>query len=311
MNDRKGSLKLALKQENYFFNVTLKVDDMYPVSGVEILAGETNFHSNLVFIHLSQAQELVRRCMLGYSLEQALAASNPIKPPAGAQSSSKDAPRLTTQYLRDLKGDVKFLKQATDLRQVDQQRATGRPGFANDTATRRAARRELKSLSKEEMEKEAKKQALEQAAVDAEKYASSFGDENTAVTKSLKGVVEFLVFNFMQRLVSESCLVCEKRILPRDPSRAEAIIKKKDPKRPERVLCGHWFHWRCLDEWMTQPPFGKCCPKCPEVPLYHPDWPADTKKLERAWANKQNKERELNEVADCFDLDEKFALLKS
>lgn len=305
MNEKKGSIKVEIQQEKYNFRVTFKLDDNYPASGVEVATGETNFHPNLVFIHISQAQELIRRCMLGYTLEQALAASNPIKRPPNLQKKAK-GPKLTKQHLNNLKGDVKFLKQATDLRQVNTKKAAGRPGFANDTATRRAARRELKTLSKEELEKESKQAELDQAAQEAEAYAASFGGSSTP-TKSLKGVFEFLKTNFVNRMISEPCLVCQKKILPRDPTKVDGMIKSKDLKRPERVLCGHWFHWGCLDLWMTTPPFGKTCPLCPDIPLYHPDWPADVKKLERAWANKQNKERELNEVADCFDLDDKFA----
>ena len=85
-------------------------------------------------------------------------------------------------------------------------------------------------------------------------------------------------------------------VLPSDPAKAIKFIENKNLKRPERVYCGHWYHWGCLDKEMTSPPFGKVCSTC-KVVLFHPDWPSDVKKLEKAWANKQTKARELEEVS--------------
>lgn len=47
------------------------------------------------------------------------------------------------------------------------------------------------------------------------------------------------------------------------------------------------------------------CPRCKHR-VYHPDWPQDVKQLEKAWANRQAKRREVSEVRDFFTVDEKF-----
>lgn len=53
----------------------------------------------------------------------------------------------------------------------------------------------------------------------------------------------------------------------------------------------------------TQPP--QDCPRCKHR-VYHPDWPQDVKQLEKAWANRQAKRREVSEVRDFFTVDKKF-----
>ena len=52
-----------------------------------------------------------------------------------------------------------------------------------------------------------------------------------------------------------------------------------------------------MDQDMTTPPFGKSCRVCGQR-LYHPDWPATAAQLEKAWAMKQAREREIAEVTD-------------
>lgn len=47
------------------------------------------------------------------------------------------------------------------------------------------------------------------------------------------------------------------------------------------------------------------CPLC-EHRVYHPDWPQTRKQLEKAWANRQAKSREIGEVRDFFEVDAKF-----
>lgn len=47
------------------------------------------------------------------------------------------------------------------------------------------------------------------------------------------------------------------------------------------------------------------CPRCKHR-VYHPDWPQDVKQLEKAWANRQAKRREVSEVRDFFTVDKQF-----
>lgn len=57
--------------------------------------------------------------------------------------------KLTASHMRSLKHDVRYLKQAADLRRVNEERRAGDHGqFANDTSTRKQARRDLRKLTK-------------------------------------------------------------------------------------------------------------------------------------------------------------------
>jgi hypothetical protein len=73
--------------------------------------------------------------------------------------------------------------------------------------------------------------------------------------------------------------------------------KQAKSKRPIRTYCGHWWHYSCLNTYMTEPPFGASCPavNC-ERRVYHPNWSDDIRQLERAWAGEQAR---LREIADA------------
>ena len=43
--------------------------------------------------------------------------------------------------------------------------------------------------------------------------------------------------------------------------------------------------------------------------VYHKEWSSDVKKLEKRWATKMARRREISEVADCFDLGGEFIRL--
>jgi hypothetical protein len=50
---------------------------------------------------------------------------------------------------------------------------------------------------------------------------------------------------------------------------------------------------------MTEPPFGAACPFDGRR-VYHPDWPSDMKELERAWAAKEARKREIEDATMAF-----------
>lgn len=50
---------------------------------------------------------------------------------------------------------------------------------------------------------------------------------------------------------------------------------------------------------------GQDCPRCGRR-VYHPDWPQTRQQLEKAWANRQAKQREIGEVRDFFTVDARF-----
>jgi len=99
----------------------------------------------------------------------------------------------------------------------------------------------------------------------------------------------------------------------------------------ERVYCGHLFHQGCLKKYLSEPPFpkgGKLCPaqrrhprsdaqtymgrpqgggaavsRAPDdavcgIKLAHDRWVVSVKTAEARWAQKQARQRELEEVVD-------------
>ncbi|XP_011199971.2 uncharacterized protein LOC105223814 [Bactrocera dorsalis] len=128
----------------------------------------------------------------------------------------------------------------------------------------------------------------------------------------------------------ELCPICEKEVLPKKPTQLE-LDDTKDAY-VERVYCGHLFHQACLKHYLQLPPFpkgGKLCPAKRRHPrsdakyymggassngkqpivnadnggtcgirLAHDRWVVNVKLAESRWAQKQARERELQEVVD-------------
>lgn len=132
---------------------------------------------------------------------------------------------------------------------------------------------------------------------------------------------------------TEVCPICNEYVLPR---LAEDIVaNEQDDSFVERVYCGHLFHQGCLKKYVNEPPFppgGKTCPATKSHPrsdakhlrvnnsgggnsatksntsiankktcgirLAHDRWVVNVKVAESRWAQKQARERELEEVVD-------------
>lgn len=127
----------------------------------------------------------------------------------------------------------------------------------------------------------------------------------------------------------EECPICGQLVLPRNPKDLEKDENKDS--YVERVYCGHLFHQGCLKLYLSEPPFpkgGKLCPakrrhlrsdatyymggmqgsKMPKIlpdeggacgiRLAHDRWVVNVKVAESRWAQKQARQRELEEVVD-------------
>ena len=79
MND--SSVKVSLTRGQYSVTFQVNVPDEYPAEVPEIVFQRSNIHERLVGMHLAQANEIIRRCKLGYSADVAFMSSNPIKIP--------------------------------------------------------------------------------------------------------------------------------------------------------------------------------------------------------------------------------------
>ena len=164
--------------------------------------------------------------------------------------------------LKDLKHDVGVLKQISDLRVATTQKDKKYQYALHGNAERREARKELRKLSKTELEGDSvndkKMRDEEQAEM---KGLMSMKTSDTA-QPSLLAAAQFLVTDFVLRLPQEKCQSCLKTVLPDIPlsgidfhQKTEGKKEKEGVQKPMRTYCGHWLHFKCLNEWLTTPPF--------------------------------------------------------
>lgn len=250
----------------------------------------------------SQSDEIVRRCVAGFSPEQAVSNSNPIQLPGKAATESKV--KLTADSLKGLKHDVSVLKQMSDLRAATTA-SSKRTYYTQANAERREARKDLRRLVKAESEADQAEQRrlLEEEQRCMKELLSAKVSE--VAQPSLLAVARFLVDDYICRLPVEPCQACGKAVLPADPE-AEAVKNSRSNHRAMRTFCGHWLHWNCLNEWLSTPPFVRQCPVCTRR-IWHPDWPEDYKQLEKAWQSKEARKREMSDVSDFMGMGGDFA----
>ena len=124
--------------------------------------------------------------------------------------------------------------------------------------------------------------------------------EGTGPTPSLLPLVSRLR-STIQKITTAPCPVCKKTAIPDKPAQLQKFydLKGKHKNQPFYSSCGCWFHFSCLNQLLTEPPFGEACPACKRR-AYHPDWTADTKELEKAYAERQARQREIDDVAMMF-----------
>ena len=293
-DEKEGILHMRLSKDNYRQSIKLKIPPMYPEEGVEIEFLKSNFPTDIQWMFKAQAEEIARRCEAGFSPEDAVKSQGVKLPPGKLE---KKGPVLTSGTLKNLKHDVNILKQMTDLR-VATTAGDKNAYFTETNAKRKEARKELRRLAKAENEKDMEEEQLIREAEQAEMKALMKAQISDVAQPSLLPVAKYLVENYALSLPVEPCQNCKKPILPSNPD-DESMKDPKSDKRPMRTFCGHWLHWNCLDEWLTSPPFIRQCPVC-DRRIWHPDWPEDHRLAEKAWAKKEEKNREVNDVAQML-----------
>lgn len=115
---------------------------------------------------------------------------------------------------------------------------------------------------------------------------------------SLEKTAHFFI-DFVKRVSSEDCQICNKICFPKDSKLLER--DENSANHIERVFCGHLFHQGCLLKYMKQPPFGnKKCSKCgAKIGTFK--WAVSDRMAETRWAHEQARERELQEVTEFFE----------
>ena len=333
VSETKGKIKLSLHNEAYFYNCTITIDPAYPdystgEKSCLLKVQSTNLPDGIKKMLTSQAEEIVRRMQEGLSSERALQMSNPIKVPKNfhLQTSEikEEKGRLTNETIQNIKHDTEALKKAIDLRKNEAAavRAPGDNGYVDMKALakeRKDARRTLQKLT--EAERAADQQLEEKERewkLEEQKRMAGYYDLYDIPTggtinpqPSLLVLVTFLVEK-VRGLVEEKCPCCKERVLPANPDELTSLYssssssgnnsskdksKSKKKMKPMRTYCGCWYHKSCLNTFLTEPPFGLECPteNCGRR-VFHPDWPGDIRQLEREWAAKQARMREIEDA---------------
>jgi len=331
----KGSIKLNLRCGLYHYCVIITLNDAYPTTTKNTEWGKpitldvqsTNFPPKIETILTIQARDLIRRMQDGMPRTEAFRLSNPMKIPRHLEQSFLDAHaarnktdvrvRLTNDTLRNLKTDITTLSRVRDLRHVDAAVSTHNARIkANDARQRKDARRAVRKITDAEVARDAACDAKEKAwqMEEAKRTAGYDVSEHDGSNPHpcLLAAVTFLR-DMVQRLPREVCPVCRGVTLPEGPEnlkgmyvgggkegteeerRARRVLRAA---RPMRTHCGCWYHHRCLNTFMTEPPFGEACltAGCGRR-VYHPDWPDDGNQLERTWARKMARKREMEDAA--------------
>eukprot|EP00949_MAST-11_sp_MAST-11-sp1_P002314 g2314.t1 len=298
LNEETGKVQIDMKNGNYTLQLIATVPPTYPADGIEFKMQKTNFPKLLKRVYTAQLEELIRRLTLGCTEEEALRISNQEKAPPNPQPKAGIDTKLD---VHELKHDLEFLHEAKALRTVDADKGKRNQFFQHDTKTRKGARRQFRKLCAAETQSEiAQIESAQMAAAASKKL-------QRPPVRSMGPALRFIGEKFIGRLPQETCQGCGKKLLPDDPSKSDDVFSKKSKKVPKRVYCGHFWHKNCLNKVLTRPPFGQQgCPAC-GLRIWHHDWVRDIKKLERAWANKQAKKREINEVAEAFGLGAEFS----
>lgn len=324
-NELTGKIRLKLCHNRYHYSCSIQINDAYPNTCTIAEWGKacllkminTNLPPKIEVMMSMQAQDLVRKMQDGMSYDDAFNASNPIREPKDfRKQAAKDVTvRLTQEKLKSLKQDVETLKVVGNLRHVDADSVSWNAKMkAHGAKERKDARRNIKKITESEIAKDMaaeekdKRWQIDEKACLAGYDISAFDGSNPQ--PSLKALVRFLI-DRIWRLPEDQCPVCSTLVLPANPDelltlykssksdceseRAKKDRKRAKQKRPIRPICGCWYHYNCLDKFMREPPFGASCLSC-KTRVYHPDWSDNMQTLEREWANKQARLREIEDV---------------
>eukprot|EP01138_Halocafeteria_seosinensis_P004516 gb/GECG01004620.1/.p1 GENE.gb/GECG01004620.1/~~gb/GECG01004620.1/.p1 ORF type:complete len:494 (+),score=98.00 gb/GECG01004620.1/:1-1482(+) len=306
-DEERGTLKVRLKQDDYFLVLNIAIPEEYPEVAPQFEVPKSNFPDRITKSYTLQLENILKRCEAGYSAEVALSKGSLHQAPAKVKTKAEDVVHVTSEHMRDLKKDVKFLYETTQLKKFATEKKQSSGGeYAHGAKERKHVRRQLKKLTKEEeAAEEARLKRIEEELV-AEARALAVRPTNTA-TRSLALSVRFLADDFVFYLPKAICKISDQQLLPEDPKKAKKYADDLNhSKHPVRMACGHWFLLKPMDEHIRSPPFIHYCPHCAER-LCHSRWETNVKRLEKAWTKEQEKHREVNEVSSFLELSEEFA----
>ena len=287
LDETKGYMKMRLLGGEYYYSCSITVDKGYPNTlsildygkPCRLTMDATNLPQHIEKLLTSQARNLVKRMQDGMSAEQALDYSNPIQAPTtDADANQKDSTSSTAHVRKEGRHENKKSAGTSGKQQVDEQ------------------------LEPWQLQEQNRLQTY-----DIPKY------DGSNPQPSLLALMTFL-HNMMDQFPQKICACCSETVMLSNPKDLAALFAKKPDNmthaqsqtrkqarklRPMRTSCGCWYHYACLDTYMTAPPFGDSCPSC-ERPVFHPDWSGNRAELERAWGQTQARQREIQDAAMFF-----------
>jgi len=332
ISESKGKIRLCLNNQQYYYKCTITIDPAYPdfsaaTGGKACLLQiqSTNFPSSIEKMLTSQAQEIVRKMQEGLSQVRALQLSNPIKVPKHFHANTDDFKAkkgISNETLQSIKHDTEALKLVGEIRKKEQ--ASAAPSAKADNGyvdrkhlakDRKDARRTIQKITDAELANDHLAEEKEKAWKEEEaKRLSGFYDVHIDTNgtinpqPSLFVLIHFLVER-IKSMCTNNCPCCHERVLPDNPADLQLMYgstsntkdkqasKAMKKRKPMRTYCGCWYHKSCLNTLLTEPPFGIECPteNCGRR-VFHPDWPGDIKQLERDWAAKAARLREMEDA---------------
>jgi len=311
-DDKKGVLQLRLRNGLYRQSIDITVPPMYPEECVVVDFPAGNLPSSIMHVFKSHAEDIARRCMAGFTPEAALdalhdtdSAGRNQRTAAEKAAAAREKVVLTNSSLKSLQHDVKVLKKFADLREANTGKDKRNQFTLYSTLERKEFRKNLRRLAKSEKTADIEAEEKRLMQLEQEEMVTLMGKKPNGIAQpSLLAVATYLIQHYFDKLPQEPCQACKECVFPKDPKNADLCNPKSD-MRPMRTYCGHWLHHKCLDMWLTTPPFIHKCPVC-DRRIWHPDWPEDHKRLEKAYNAQQAKLREMSDVSDFLDMSDDF-----
>ncbi|PNW75002.1 hypothetical protein CHLRE_12g500700v5 [Chlamydomonas reinhardtii] len=251
----------------YFLDLRCVVPEAYPDAGVELHAAGSNLPADLLTSSLAGAADLVRRL------------AEP--PPAVVR---------------------------VDVARAGAGTGCSNPGSGSSSAASSASatpQRRRGAAAQQTAHSQAKAAALAAAAQEgaaAREAARAAAAAAHEPRPSLWAAVSYLGSRCVGLLCEGRCVACGKRLLPTDPAKQDQVPPGMHLLR--LVTCGHFFHHKCIEGLLAEPPFGRdgCpVPGCGER-ISHHHLVTEPQVLEARWAGRQARRREIEDAASILGL---------
>ena len=277
-----------MKNNEYSSHFVMNLPELYPLEAMKFKLKSCSFPLRYQTIYIEQVNNICDKLSKGFDIGYIL---NERKIKIKEDTSLIDNKSFNSLTALDIRKDLKTMHKMSL--------------FHNELMNNKGVRRKVRVMNKKAKQEEKKENDLKK---EMERLCIDPNQQQNQPLPSLLICIEYLVKQFTD-LPNQKCIICSKKVFPDNPKILQQY--ENNPKKyvnkgkyPQLCNCRHWAHHKCLDKFISEPPFGKQCPIC-KIKLKHPLFETDVKALERQWAVKQAKKRELDDidefVNDLFD----------